>query len=1096
MYRLVVSLTFTLAFLSATSFIQAQVPQPSGGSHDYSKQAYIIEQTVDKSTFSADGTSVRDGRARIRLQSDAAVQRWGLLQFGYQSLSGTVDIDYVRVQKPDGSVVVTTLENVQDMPAPITQQAPFYSDLREKHVAVKGLAVGDVLEYEAHWRVNRPLIPGKFWVDLSLNDDEIVLDQQLEVRVPRNSQINIKSPLLKPLVTEDGEYRVYQWKTAHLEPKPDEDKQEKEHNAVLAALGHSPRADIQVSNFRTWDEVGRWYEDLQKDRVRPTPQIQAKAAELTKGLTDETAKIRAIYNFVSLQFRYIGVAFGIGRYQPHAADDVMSNQYGDCKDKHTLFAALLQAAGIKAFPALIGTQHEIDPDVPSPGQFDHVITAVPQGAGYLWLDTTPEVAPFGHLILPLRGKQALVIPPDSPAQLAKTPSELVSPESEDFTIRAKVDNSGSLEGKIERTISGGDSEILLRAAFRSLGMQQWKDLTQQLSYGLGFAGDVSDVAVNPPEQTSSPLHITYTYKRKDYPDWPNKRISVPEPPFGVPEIADEPSKMKYPLWLGPIKTFHVHSEVELPSGYFPQLPKTVNISIESAEFHATYSLKGAILIADKTLTIKKQEVTTAEYKEYKSLRKSIDDDLNQYVVLSFGKGVPVSPGNTLQPALNAFIKLQQEVFALPDTTVPGAAEAYNTARDAFQQGTPLTAIKELERSVSEDPKFARAWVLLGQTRLQMGQTEQGLEAMRKATYAEPDKGIVYKALGFQLMTLRRLDEAISVWKKFIEIDPDDGDGPDNLALVYSELKKYADAIPLLESRVQAQPENTGYRMQLASAYLRTGDEQKSMAIYDQLLKVSDGQSTKNDIAYELADANRRLPDALKYSREAVQEEEEASQKIRLSELKEEDLAHSPKLASYWDTLGWVYFRLGQLQNAESYLSAGWALSQNGTIAEHLGEVYEAQHRKADALRIYRLAISAGGPASIVNASRKAQERLERLSGATPPPAPKGILVRDSFTGGGELSMMRTVKLDRVVTGTANAEFFLLFSPDSKLEDAKFVSGSERLKNAGKLLLTRKFNVPFPTGSSAHLLRRGILSCYQITGCSFVMFSPQDVKSTN
>ena len=52
--------------------------------------------------------------------------------------------------------------------------------------------------------------------------------------------------------------------------------------------------------------------------------------------------------------RYIGVAFGIGRYQPHSAETVLDNQYGDCKDKHTLLAAMLKAAGYEAWPALIG----------------------------------------------------------------------------------------------------------------------------------------------------------------------------------------------------------------------------------------------------------------------------------------------------------------------------------------------------------------------------------------------------------------------------------------------------------------------------------------------------------------------------------------------------------------------------------------------------------------------------------------------------------------------------------------------------------------------------------------------------------------------
>ena len=46
----------------------------------------------------------------------------------------------------------------------------------------------------------------------------------------------------------------------------------------------------------------------------------------------------------------MGISLGIGRYQPHSAADVLGDDFGDCKDKHTLFAALLAAENITAVP--------------------------------------------------------------------------------------------------------------------------------------------------------------------------------------------------------------------------------------------------------------------------------------------------------------------------------------------------------------------------------------------------------------------------------------------------------------------------------------------------------------------------------------------------------------------------------------------------------------------------------------------------------------------------------------------------------------------------------------------------------------------------
>src|SRR5262249_9564069 len=147
----------------------------------------------------------------------------------------------------------------------------------------------------------------------------------------------------------------------------------------------------------------------------PSPAVKAKAAELTKGLTDDAAKIQSLYSFVSTHYCYIGIAFGIGRYQPHVVDDVLSNNYGDCKDKHTLLAALLQSVGMTLHPALISAGHKLDLDVPSPGQFDHIIGYLTQGKTAIWLDTTPEVALVGFLVVSLREKQALVMMSDTSA---------------------------------------------------------------------------------------------------------------------------------------------------------------------------------------------------------------------------------------------------------------------------------------------------------------------------------------------------------------------------------------------------------------------------------------------------------------------------------------------------------------------------------------------------------------------------------------------------------------------------------------------------------------------------------------------------------
>src|ERR1700678_2850308 len=122
--------------------------------------------------------------------------------------------------------------------------------------------------------------------------------------------------------------------------------------------------------------------------------------------------------------RCISHSLGVGRYQPHYAAEVLTNRYGDCKDKATLLDALLDAEGIHSSTALINSKFDLDPDVPAPSQFDHAISFVAIGDKDIWLDSTAQVAPFQYLLPKLRGKDALVILSGQGAKLRRTPADL------------------------------------------------------------------------------------------------------------------------------------------------------------------------------------------------------------------------------------------------------------------------------------------------------------------------------------------------------------------------------------------------------------------------------------------------------------------------------------------------------------------------------------------------------------------------------------------------------------------------------------------------------------------------------------------------
>jgi tetratricopeptide (TPR) repeat protein len=963
-----------------------------------------------------------------------------------------IDVDYVRVVKPDGTMISTTSDGIQDMPSEITRQAPFYSDLREKHIPVKGLSVGDVLEMMVHWRSIQPLVPGQFWYSLNFSKDSIVLQQEIQITTPKDRVIRWKSPELKPTISEQGTRRVYVWTRSVLERKSaDEQKKQQNEQTYQLARGTLPPPDVQISTFRSWDEIGAWYNKLQSDRVKPSAEVRAKAVELTKGAKDDNARVRAIYSYVSTQIHYIGVAFGVGRYQPHSASEVLANRYGDCKDKHTLMASLLDAVGIKAYPALINSTHALDPEVPSPSQFDHIITAVPQGAGSIWLDTTAEVAPYGYLLSLLWDKQTLMVPTDRAAILLTTPPEPSERGSETFIMNARLRDDGTLDGKVERTVSGNDAEVLLRSLFRRTPVEQWKQLVQQISYGSGFSGDVSDVTASPPDKTDEPFKFTYSYTRKDYPQWSEKRINSPLPPMTGIIPDEEPS---HPIPIS-ISEFKYESRVAFPKGYAPRLPERIDLVEKFAEYHAAYALEAGALQTKRTLLVNMRDVPANQYKDVKKFFGAVSDDHDAYVSLQQQHTTPAS--------------YQKAIWTLPYSSKPEAAKAYEDATERYSSGDTAGEIESLRRAVQIDPKFTRAWLWLSGIYTYRRQLDSALDALRSAIANDPQETLSYKGLGFALMKMRRYDDAISAWQQLIKVAPDDPDGPENLAATMFDAKRYGDAIPVVESAIKLNPDQASLYLQLGTAHLRSGNEDKALTANKKALEKDSTPTMFNFIAYELADADKQLPLALQYAQKAVHDEEESSTKVNLSELK--DLLRSAPLTAYWDTLGWVYFRMGEYEKAESYLRSAWEAAQDGAMADHLAQVYEKEQKLAMALHTYNLALEVDP--GLENSSA----RMRRLAHVSLP--------KNRMSARDELNQMRTIKLPGLTTKQGKAYFDVLIV-QGKIDTARFISGSDALTNAGTELEKSSFGESFVPNSTAHLFRRGVLSCSDV-GCNFVFY---------
>src|SRR5580700_3477569 len=195
--------------MSAEAVAQATAPSNQKSSSkqrsNNAEEAAVFDRILNRVHFENDGTEVSETEAVVRIQSQAGVEEFGQLVFGYSSATEKLEVEYVRVRKPDGQVVVTPESTAQDFAPDVLKEAPMYSDYRQRHISVTALQPGDTLEYRTVTRVLTPLAAGHFWYEYTFPKGVVVNEDRLELDVPKSREVELKTPTRKPEIQETGD---------------------------------------------------------------------------------------------------------------------------------------------------------------------------------------------------------------------------------------------------------------------------------------------------------------------------------------------------------------------------------------------------------------------------------------------------------------------------------------------------------------------------------------------------------------------------------------------------------------------------------------------------------------------------------------------------------------------------------------------------------------------------------------------------------------------------------------------------------------------------------------------------------------------------
>jgi transglutaminase-like putative cysteine protease len=571
---------------------------------------------LDESTLrvEADGRWTQQLRQVVQVLDANTAAQVAERALGYARDHQTLRVQWTRVLRTDGRVVSDRPAQDQegDLAAPMNN--PIYTDQRVRRLSMAGVSAGVIVDLAYSLEERAARRPGDFFMQWGLNGPIPIRRSQLVVDVPVGYEPRIVEHSLiarrqEPVV---GDRRRFIWRSVDQEPLPAE---------AFAPDTNELQQTIVVSAPGSWSDLARWYDDLARSRYTLSPSAQ-RAADSVIAATRPTTRadsVRAWHRWIAQDIRYLSVALGLGSYQPRTADEVLSSGAGDCKDKATLFIAVLRRAGIEAQPVLLNLAGRMIEGAPSVSQFNHAIAAVREGAAWTYTDLTANALAYGELPPSYQGGRALRLTASGEGELVSLPASRADATTASLQLVYRLDTAGVAVGT-GRERAAGPSAMGTRSIFAvPLDDTRRAAITRQIAQTvIGTDGGVdarvdSLVGFDGRDLTVAPdvryaLRVTNAVRRVGS----TRLLAIPLAMRGparqfrsaVREL-ESAGPRRLPIdgaRILPSLTTVLEWRVTLPEGWTVELPPPVDTRSFFGQYESRWTLRGRELVLARRLT--------------------------------------------------------------------------------------------------------------------------------------------------------------------------------------------------------------------------------------------------------------------------------------------------------------------------------------------------------------------------------------------------------------------------------------------------------------------------------------------------------------
>lgn len=633
---------------SAPDWMRAQVNAPVP-SHDDETDAVVLFSETELAVLGPGKMKRLERRVYKILRADGAA--YGVVRVDFSPHSKVTSIHGWSIpaqgkdfEAKERDVIETAITNVDG--------GELISDVRSKVMVIPAALPGSIVGYE----FEQEMLPYEMTDEWGFQDAVPVREARYTVRMPAgwtHKVFWLNHGEITPTEMAPGQWR---WKVSDLKSVKIERQMPPWRGIAGRMVLSLQPPDGTGGGFRSWQEVGTWYLGLTKGRRDPSPQLRQKVEQLAAP-AEPLGKIQALAAFVQKDIRYVAIELGVGGVQPHAAGEVFTHGYGDCKDKVTLLSSMLGEIGIESYYVLINTERgSVTAGTPPNVGFNHAIIAIRLPAGIdtaqlpaaithktlgplLFFDPTHPLIPLGYLPGSLQANYGMLVVPAG-GELISLPQASSALNGVQRTAKLALDDSGTLQGEVRETWSG-DAAAAQRYALRTAqqDVDQIKPVESMLTDSLSTF-TIQSASVGNVRSLERPLVWSYKLEVPRYPRTAGDLVIIRPRVLGSlsSSLLETKESRQHPIeFQAPARNTDVF-EITVPAGYVvDSLPPAITEDLGFVSYRSSTTFTGSVLRYTRTLEVKELSVPAAKAESLKKFFRVIEGDERNPAVLKKGQ---------------------------------------------------------------------------------------------------------------------------------------------------------------------------------------------------------------------------------------------------------------------------------------------------------------------------------------------------------------------------------------------------------------------------------------------------------------------------